>query len=74
MVHSRVESGMYQSASEVVREALRRYFAAEDQLTGGEIEYIKALVAPRLEAVRNGSAQRLDGDTVFAEMAAMLKE
>ncbi len=60
MVHAHVDSGMYQSASEVVREALRRFFSGNDKLSVSEIEYIREVIGPRLDAVRNGTAELLD--------------
>ncbi len=74
MVHAHVDSGMYQSASEVVREALRRFFSGNDKLSVSEIEYIREVIGPRLDAVRNGTAELLDGEAVFAEMDELLKD
>ncbi len=74
MVHAHVDSGMYQTASEVVREALRRFFNSSDRLSVPEIAYIREIISPRLEEVRNGTAQLLDGTEVFAEMDKLLEE
>lgn len=74
MVHAHVDSGMYQSASEVVREALRRFFSGNDKLSVSEIEYIREVIGPRLDAARNGTAELLDGEAVFAEMDELLKD
>ena len=66
MVHDRVASGMYNNASEVVREALRKYFnVASDSLTPEEVIRIRKIVAPRLEDLENGTAKLLDTDEVF---------
>jgi len=66
MVHDRVASGMYNNASEVVREALRKYFnVASDTLTPEEVSRIRKIVAPRLEDLENGTAKLLDADEVF---------
>ena len=66
MVQDRVSSGMYNNASEVVREALRKFFnAPDDALTSEEIARIREIVAPRLEGLDNGTAKLLDADEVF---------
>ena len=74
MVHNQVDTGMYHSASEVVREALRRFFSGQDQLNATEIAYIRETIAPRMEAVRNGSAELIDGEQYFADRLARLSE
>ncbi len=68
MVKDRVESGVYGSASEVVREALRRFFHVsenDNNIGSDEIEHIRKVVGPRLEAVRKGSSKLKDGEAVF---------
>lgn len=51
MVHSQVESGLYGSASEVVRDALRKMFGEPSEWDVIDIE-----VMPRLKALREGKA------------------
>ena len=42
LVHQEVAKGMYGSASEVVREALRRFFrTSQDNLTADEVRMIR---------------------------------
>lgn len=66
MVHDRVASGMYNNSSEVVREALRKFFnVSNDTLTPEEVTRIREIVAPRLEALENGTAKLHDVDEVF---------
>jgi antitoxin ParD1/3/4 len=65
MVHAQVDSGMYKSASEVVREALRDFFAAKSAFTPEQVQWIQQEIGPRLEAVKNGTAKLTDIDTVF---------
>ena len=65
LVHEQVDTGMYGSASELVREALRRFFLGNDQLTSSEIAFIRETIAPRLEAVKNGTAELQSGDDFF---------
>ena len=50
MVKDRVNSGIYSSASEVVRAALRKFFhiSEDDNISPEDIEHIRATVAPRL--------------------------
>ncbi len=58
MVKDRVDSGLYGSASEVVREALRKYFhiSKNNNISSDEAKYIREVVGPRLEALHNGTA------------------
>jgi len=75
MVHDRVESGMYNNASEVVREALRKFFRVSDEdLPGEEIKRIRKIVSPRIQAVQNGTAKLVDGEEVFENMINQLSE
>ncbi|KHE91562.1 hypothetical protein S225a_10810 [Candidatus Brocadiaceae bacterium S225] len=76
MVKDRVESGVYGSASEVVREALRRFFhvSEDNNIHPEDIEHIRQVVGPRLEAVKNGTATLKDGEAVFDETDDMLVE
>mgnify|MGYP002636450308 CR=1 FL=1 len=64
MVKDRVSSGLYGSASEVVREALRKFFhvSEDDMISPENIDHIQKTVAPRLEALENGSAVLHDFD------------
>jgi len=69
MVHTQVKSGMYKSASEVVREALRKFFnVSTDRLTDDEVAWIRQNIAPRLEVVKSGKASLVDGDECFSEL------
>ena len=64
LVHGQVKSGMYGSASEVVREALREYFNQDSNLAylKQEIDQIKA----RLDS---GEEELIDGEEFFDDMA-----
>lgn len=73
-VHAQVDSGMYSSASEVVREALRRFFASSDQLSPAEVAYIRQTIAPRLEAAQTGLAELVDGEAYFDATIKRLSE
>jgi antitoxin ParD1/3/4 len=65
LVHSEVKTGLYSSASELVREALRRYFIKSDE---------PAWVAPemrrRVEALLRGEyeGKMIDGDALLADL------
>lgn len=72
-VHDQVNSGMYGSASEVVREALRRFFQSEETLTTYEIEQLRALLKPRLEAAFH-PAELVDGESYFSSRISHLSE
>lgn len=52
VVHEQVKSGMYHSASEVVRDALRRMFE-----TPSEWDAMDAIIVPRLKALKEGRAE-----------------
>ena len=67
-IKERVETGMYHSASEVVREALRKYFHEDDTFTDSEISYIRQKVASRLEDLENGTKTPEDFDKAFHEI------
>ncbi len=62
LIHERVRSGRYSSASEVVREALR-LLADRDELRELRMAEIRAKVAEGLESLDRGEA--LPGDEVF---------
>ncbi len=70
MVKDRVDSGMYGSASEVVRTALRKFFhiSEDDQIDPVEAEHIRTTVAPRLESLENGNAVLHDFDEACEEI------
>ena len=73
-VHQQVSTGMYSSVSEVVREALRNFFGGGDQLSAAEIATIRSVMAPRLEAVQNGTAKLVDGEAYFDRHIDRLSE
>jgi antitoxin ParD1/3/4 len=58
-VRQRVESGMYGSASEVIREALR-LFEAYEQVKTAKLDSLRQDIAKGLNDVRNGRAKKVD--------------
>ena len=72
MVKERVASGMYGSASEVVREALRQFFAPEpgedDTLSEAQIAHIRSIVLPRLEDYKAGRVKTLSEEEFWAQV------
>ena len=69
LVHTEVESGMYSSASEVVREALRNFF---DETAGRELRDISEIRKETQETLRQylaGEVELIDGETFFEELA-----
>lgn len=66
-VESRIRSGKYQSASEVVREALR-LLEGRDQTTPTGIEELKQEIEVGLAQLRRGEG--VDGEDFFRRLAA----
>ena len=58
-VRQRVESGMYGSASEVIREALR-LFEAYEQIKMVKLEGLRHDIANGLNDVKNGHVKEID--------------
>ncbi len=69
LIHDRVSSGRYHSASEVVREALR-LLEARDELRQLRLAELRKKVAAGLESLDRGEG--LDGEAVFDELGAGL--
>ena len=70
MVKDRVDSGIYGSASEVVRAALRKFFniSEESNVSADEAGHIRGVVKPRLNALDDGTASMQDFDGAFNEI------
>jgi len=68
LVHQEVASGMYGSASEVVREALRCFFTSDSELTPKELAWLRDDMKKRCERIVNGEEQWVDGEAFFARM------
>ena len=70
MVKDRVESGIYGSASEVVRAAVRKFFNISDEsmLDSEEAAHIRNVVRPRLTVLDDGTAVMHDFDEAFDEV------
>ena len=66
-VESRLRSGKYQSASELVREALR-LLEGRDQATPANIEALKQEIEVGLAQLRRGEG--VDGEDFFRRLAA----
>ena len=58
-VRQRVESGMYGSASEVIREALR-LFEAYEQVKTAKLDSLRQDIAQGLNDAQNGRAKEID--------------
>jgi len=58
-VRQRVESGMYGSASEVIREALR-LFEAYEQVKTAKLDSLRQDIAKGLSDAKNGRAKEID--------------
>ena len=58
-VRQRVESGMYGSASEVIREALR-LFEAYEQIKTAKLDGLRQDIAKGLDDIKNGRVKEVD--------------
>lgn len=58
-VRQRVESGMYGSASEVIREALR-LFEAYEQVKASQLDSLRQDIAKGLNDAKNGHVKAID--------------
>ena len=70
-VENRIRSGKYQSASEVVREALR-LLEGRDQTSVARIEDLKREIEVGLAQLRRGEG--VDGEGFFRDLAARRRE
>lgn len=68
LVHNEVKSGMYGSASEVVREALRSFFANDNELTPKELAFLREDIKNRHERIKNGEENWVDGEEFIIRM------
>lgn len=70
LVHDKVSSGRYHSASEVVREALR-LLEDRDELRRLRLDELRSKVATGLASLDRGEA--IDGEDVFDDLQAGLE-
>jgi antitoxin ParD1/3/4 len=71
-VRQRVESGMYGSASEVIREALR-LFEAYEQVKTAKLDSLRQDIAEGLNEAKNGRAKEIDFSTLKQQGRQLLK-
>ncbi len=71
-VRRRVESGMYGSASEVIREALR-LFEAYEQVKTARLDSLRQDIAKGLSDVENGRAGDVDFESMKQQGRQLLK-
>jgi len=71
MVHGKVQTGRYNSASEVVREALR-LMDERDQVKAMHKEELRKKIAVGLKSLEEGRFS--DGEEFFAQMDAEFEE
>ena len=67
LIHQKVKSGRYLSASEVVREALR-LLQEQDQLRELKLDELRKFVAVGIEQADRGEAAPLDVDATLARV------
>jgi antitoxin ParD1/3/4 len=71
-VRQRVESGLYGSASEVIREALR-LFEAYEQVKTAKLDHLRQDIAQGLSDVKNGRVKDLDFASLKKQGRQLLK-
>ena len=71
-VRQRVESGMYGSASEVIREALR-LFDAYEQIKMAKLDSLRQDIAKGLNDAANGRAKEIDFASLKQQGRQLLK-
>jgi antitoxin ParD1/3/4 len=71
LVHLKVKTGRYTSASEVVREALRM-MEARDQMQALQKDEVRRKIAAGMASLRAGEGE--DGDAFLSRMDAELAE
>jgi len=71
-VRQRVESGMYGSASEVIREALR-LFEAYEQVKTAKLEGLRQDIAKGLNDARSGRTKEVDFESLKQQGRLLLK-
>ncbi len=71
-VRQRVESGMYGSASEVIREALR-LFDAYEQVKTAKLDGLRQDIAKGLSDAQNGRAKGIDFASLKQQGRQLLK-
>ena len=71
LIESKIASGLYTSASEVVREALR-LLAESDRQRAMRVHQLREEIAKGLAEAKAGKL--LDGPTVMAEMRAKIEK
>ncbi|MCI0488369.1 MAG: type II toxin-antitoxin system ParD family antitoxin [Blastocatellia bacterium] len=66
MVRQKVDSGMYNSASEVIREALR-LLDEQDRLQAMKLEALRKDIQEGIESLERGEGEELDFEAIKAE-------
>ena len=74
LVRQKVDNGSYCSASELVGKALERFFLSDDQLSEDEITFLRETIAPRMEAIKNGTAELYSCSDFFDNYINSLSE
>lgn len=70
IIHDRVDSGIYSSASEVISAALRHFFhlSEEEAISSEAAEQIRKLVEPRLAVMEDETSVLMDVEDAFAKI------
>lgn len=68
LVHSKVESGLYNNASEVIREAIRQMDANAELLYELKLAHLKAALAKGMRQAKAGEVVECSLDEIIAEL------
>ena len=71
LIQDKVNSGMYTSVSEVIRESLR-LMSMHDQLKSQRVAQLNAAIEAGLESLNQG--RRVDGETSYKKMKGRVKQ
>lgn len=70
LIHKEVDTGLYGSASELVREALRDFFDRVSDRKIRSVSDFKEEMQERLRQVSAGEIEIIDGDAAFRNLSA----
>lgn len=70
IVQSKVESGLYNNASEVIREAVRQLDTNSELLYELKLAHLKSIIAEGMDQIKNGEVVELSMQDIIRELDA----